>query len=149
MLRKPRAGRKLLVASIGVATMTYVGTNCGGASSLPSGSDDGAAGSSSSGGITGPVGNLMPAPIDARADGRDATGGDGPFIGPVGNLMGIPTDAADSSDRTIADSPEDAADATTQDSPQDSTTDMGTTVFDVIDDFPIANLIVPPLDGGE
>jgi hypothetical protein len=36
-LIRPRKGRKLLVASLGVATMTYVGVQCGGSTTTDKG----------------------------------------------------------------------------------------------------------------
>jgi hypothetical protein len=70
-----------------------------------------------------------------------------------GNLMApVPMDArsADSrGDVATADSSQDSpADTTTPDSPEDSPTDTGPSTFDVIDDFPIGNLIIRPLDSG-
>jgi hypothetical protein len=158
MVRKPRAGRKLLVASIGVATMSYVVTTSGCSTAVGNLAYPDSSGSSGGGGIdTGPTkpgggsgsgsgsgsGGGPPAYMpDARAD----DSGDGPIMGPVGNLMVVPTDASE------VDSTEDSAtDATSADSsadsPADSPTDASVT-FDVFDDFPIANLIVPPFDAG-
>jgi hypothetical protein len=73
---KPRRpfGRKLLVASIGVATLNYVGVNCGGATTTGPGNGDGGPVADS------PIGNLV---------GRDA-----PEDFPVANLVAFP-DAID------------------------------------------------------
>jgi hypothetical protein len=70
------------------------------------------------------------------------------MIGPVGNLMGVPI--SDATTDATADSTNDApADATPADAPQDSTTpDSPTDAPLFIDDFPIGNLIIQPLDSG-
>jgi len=156
MLRKPRVGRKLLVASIGVATMTYVGTTSGCSTSVvgnlmaqPGGTTGSSEGpffgsTGSSGGGSG-SGSATP---DAGAD----HAADGPITAPDGNLIFYPIDAQgmDSSQETSSDatSPDAAsADVTSADSPQDAPSDSPL-IVDVLEDWPIANLIVPPLDAG-
>jgi hypothetical protein len=100
MIPKHRKARKLLVASLGVATMTYVGVQCGGST------DD-----SSDGGVVQPG-------ADAKKDGVSADAVDD-F--PVANLVAPPVDAANDK--------EDVADAQ--------------------DDLPVANLVPPPPDAGK
>jgi hypothetical protein len=95
MAPKRRVGRKLLVASIGVATMTYVGVNCGG-STTNDGTD--------------------------QADATPDTSADAVDDFPVANLVAPPLDGANDAQ---ADAPEDAP-------------------ADAIDDFPVANLVPPP-----
>jgi hypothetical protein len=84
---RPLLAKKILVASLGVATVSYVG--CADSGSSSDGSDGGSA-------AQGPDGNLMATP-DATDD----------FVQVVGNLMATPPpDATDS-----ADAPGDATDA--------------------------------------
>jgi hypothetical protein len=69
---RPRVGRKVLIASIGVATLNYAGISCGGAETS---------------------GNLAPPPADGAADQgvADATHGhDAVDDFPVANLVAMP-----------------------------------------------------------
>jgi hypothetical protein len=78
-----RPGRKILVATIGVATLNYVAVSCGGSSSTGSGTDA-AMGDTGSDHIDEvPVANLVAIPPDAIEE----------F--PVANLVAIPPDALD------------------------------------------------------
>lgn len=72
---RPHHGRKLLVASIGVATLNYVGVHCGGTTTTGGDHSDGG------GVVDGPVGNL--AAPDVVED----------F--PVANLVAFPDAVAD------------------------------------------------------
>ena len=67
--------RKLLVASLGVATMSYLGTSCSSATSPDAGTDTGAEQA---------MGNLAVPPSDARPDTVDDF--------PVANLVAPPVD---------------------------------------------------------
>lgn len=112
-----RKGRKLLVASIGVATMAYVGANCGGSENV--------------------VANLLAPPVDASKDTANPVKDAAPDLVddfPVANLVAPPVDA-----RAI-DVVEDFPVANLVAPPVDAK------VFDVVEDFPIANL-VPPQGG--
>jgi hypothetical protein len=74
---RPRVGRKILIASIGVATLNYAGISCGGSETS---------------------GNLAPPPADGAADHAvaDATHGhDAIEDFPVANLVAMPPDAFD------------------------------------------------------
>jgi hypothetical protein len=77
--QRPHHGRKLLIASIGVATLNYVGIQCGGSASPGSGNlvppPDGSSSSSSSGGSSG---------------GADAHTHDAIDDFPVANLVALP-----------------------------------------------------------
>jgi hypothetical protein len=74
---RPRSARKLLVASIGVAAVTYA---CGG-------------GGGSGPGTHEPVGNLVaPEPTPAADSGATAPDAAGPPEEPVGNLVAPPPD---------------------------------------------------------
>jgi hypothetical protein len=112
--------RKLLVASIGVASMTYVATTtilpaCGGGNS-------GSSFGGEAGGLDSAVGNLMGPQLDS----------------PVGNL-GAPDTSVNHWDARPGDSQ--AADSTSSDSqPSDALQ---------IDDFPVANLAAMPDAGME
>jgi hypothetical protein len=94
MPTRPHHGRKLLVASIGVATLNYVGLQCGGSTTT---SNETEAGSDAVSEF--PVGNLAPAPHDAPS-GADAVSGhadarDAIDDFPVANLVAFPPDAID------------------------------------------------------
>jgi hypothetical protein len=118
---RPPPGRKLLIASVGVATVSYVAlsTSCGSSSTTgnvppPSDAAD-----------EFPVANLVAPPFDAAEE----------F--PVANLVAPPLDAfvppEDARGDVAADGPRDA--------PGDAVSDQAT-----IDDFPVANLVAPPID---
>ena len=125
---RPRPSRKLLVASIGVATVSYMAAT--------------ASCSSSSQGA--PVGNLVAPPNDASQTGDATQPADSPtgeeFA--VGNLVAFPLDAAE-------------GDGAQEGAPQDGSKDvepndgeLKDVVEDVIDDFSrvVGNLIAPPRD---
>jgi hypothetical protein len=131
-----RLARKLLTASLGVATLSYVTavTSCGG--------ETGAVDASPGDERTGPgpvVGNLAPGPTDAqKADVTGAIDATQPdvreeFI--VGNLAPIPIDAH--ADGTPAD--------VTTDTGSDVTTDTSSDVLTIGEHF-IGNLAPPPQD---
>lgn len=106
MTPRTRTPRKILVASLGVATMTYVMASCGGGEVVAnlvgptpeSGPPDGKADTRDEF----PVANLVAIPMDAPADvTKDAVGdtrGDSPRDAftidefPVANLVAIPID---------------------------------------------------------
>lgn len=104
-MRRTLLARKLLVASLGVATVSYVGC----ADSSSNTGDGGNAAQGPDGNLmapppdaqddvtTGPVGNLMaPPPPDATdAPSEPADAPFDVFFGPEGNLMAPPPDAAD------------------------------------------------------
>jgi hypothetical protein len=74
---RPRVGRKILIASIGVATLNYAGISCGGGET---------------------AGNLAPPPNDGAADRAVADsphGHDAVDDFPVANLVAPPPDAMD------------------------------------------------------
>jgi hypothetical protein len=120
---RPPAGRKLLIASVGVATVSYVAlsTSCSSSSN--------------------PAGNLVAPPSDAADEFPVANLVAPPFDAaeefPVANLVAPPLDAfvppADARGDVTADGPRDA--------PGDAVSDQST-----IDDFPVANLVAPPID---
>src|SRR5262252_3930726 len=141
MLRKPRVGRKLLVASMGVATMTYVGTTSGcgdpvanlmspGTSGSSSGGDFGTrpTGGSSSGVFSGPTpaggsssGVFSGSMRDAHAD----HAGDRPVIVMPTDASNMDSTVDSATDATSGDAA--ATDATSADSPEDSPTDASVT----------------------
>jgi hypothetical protein len=100
---RSRPGRKILIASIGVATLNYVGVACGG-------SESGGAKDAGSDQLQ-TTGNLAPPPpVDATTD---QTGLDVIEEFPVANLVAIPPG-------------------------------------DAMDEFPVANLVAPPpMDAGK
>jgi hypothetical protein len=125
-----RTGRKILIASIGVATLNYVGVSCGGDITIPGR------------GIV--FGNLVPPPVgDAAADQQTGdvapppeTGGhDAIEDGPVANLAVRP-DAID--DVPVANLV----------APPDAVEESPVAPRDAFDDFPVANLVAPPIDSG-
>jgi hypothetical protein len=81
MSARRRPGRKILIASIGVATLNYVAVSCGGTSSTGSGMDAATRDTSSIDDV--PVANLVAVPHDAIDD----------F--PVANLVAVPPDVID------------------------------------------------------
>jgi hypothetical protein len=91
MLIRPRQSRKILVASIGVATMSYV-IACGG-TETGSGGDSGGDGAAADRTVTdAPVGNLAAPDVnsDRAADTFDDT--------PVANLVALPDASHDTMD---------------------------------------------------
>ena len=75
MLPRPRVGRKILIASIGVATLNYAGISCGGGETS---------------------GNLVAPPADGAADQAVADsphGHDAVDDFPVANLVAPPPDS--------------------------------------------------------
>jgi hypothetical protein len=136
MAFRPRTSRKILVASVGVATMSYV-ISCGGtASDIGEGGPDGSA-------IDAPnVGNEVGNFLEAGSDGETVEGG---------GTDGMPGDA------TLRDTIDEfpvanlvAVDVGTKDAPMDVTPPTDVTppkdakTKDTIDDFPVANLVVHP-----
>src|SRR5262245_66662889 len=86
MTERKRHGRKLLIASLGVAAVSYVA--CGGSTESDNGGSSNDAGVRGSGGTGGsgvggsqtgggPVGNLMPFPTDSGTGGYQGAGGAG------------------------------------------------------------------------
>ncbi|HXN33804.1 MAG TPA: hypothetical protein VN894_18170 [Polyangiaceae bacterium] len=117
-----RTARKILVASVGVATVSYVsaGTACSSSSSSPA-SEPTLDGATTNDGaptedvvFTGPEGNLMaPPPQDAQGDvatdaPEDVLDLDHVSYGPEGNLMAPPP--ADAQGDVATDAPEDVLD---------------------------------------
>lgn len=91
MLPRPRKGRKLLVASLGVATMTYVGVQCGGSTSNGGGEKTDAKSEATADAVDDfPVANLVAPPYDAKDDVADAQDD---F--PVANLVPPPDSGMD------------------------------------------------------
>jgi hypothetical protein len=131
-------GRKLLVASIGVGTLSYVGVQCGGSETTGPSAD------------ASPdlqtTGNLAP-PVDARASssGASSSGGSSSGASSSGASSGGSSsggaDGATGSDATSKDAP------STDGSGKDATGKDART-FDAIDDFPVANLVAFPPEGG-
>jgi hypothetical protein len=139
---RPRIARKLLSASLGVATLSYVAadTSCGGSTALttPDAAEEFV------------VGNLAPLPTDAQPQEEFA----------VGNLVFIPMDAkadvtrADAASADVA--PADGTtDATQSDVARDTAVETSTetgndspsdALPDVRDEFLIGNLAPPPQD---
>jgi hypothetical protein len=120
-------GRKLLVASIGVATLNYVGLQCGGTTTE----------SSDGGGVTdAPIGNLVARDVggpdlnvpDTNAADTNLPDANGPDTKPAD---------ANASDRSVRDVVEDFPVANLVAFPPDA-----------IDDFPVANLVALPPDSG-
>ena len=81
---RPRVARKLLVASVGVATMAYVGASCGGTTEGPSGGADAATADHVD---DFPVANLVAPPTDAH---DDTSAADALDDFPVANLVAPP-----------------------------------------------------------
>lgn len=86
---RPRIGRKLLVATIGVATVTYVACNdeTSVGNLMPYPQQDSSVSDS-------PVGNLVAPDVQNDVDQSDS---------PVGNLIAPPVDAGDAGDGGDAD----------------------------------------------
>jgi hypothetical protein len=80
MPARRRPGRKILIASIGVATLNYVAVSCGGSSSTGSGGDAAMGDTGSDRVDDVPVANLVAIPPDAIDE----------F--PVANLVAVPPD---------------------------------------------------------
>jgi hypothetical protein len=124
---RPRIARKLLTASIGVATLSYVtsATSCGSSPDHPTTQD-----AASEERV---VGNLAPLPTDAQPP-TDALQVQEIV---VGNLVGIPIDASadEASDASADQAAETATDSAPDDAPQD-----------VRSEFIIGNLASPPQD---
>jgi hypothetical protein len=128
---RPRFARKLLTASIGVATVSYVTavTSCGGDTNATTD----AAPDDANAERAVVVGNLAPVPTDAQL--MDASQFDvrEDFI--VGNLVLIPTDAH----------PDNAQTDVATDTGSDATTDTSSDVLTIGEHF-IGNLAPPPQD---
>jgi hypothetical protein len=110
---RPRVGRKILIASIGVATLNYAGVSCGGSEVAPPGPgvDSGA----------------DQAADQAAADQAAADSTRGPDViddFPVANLVATPDVIEDRPVANLA------------------------VIPDAFDDFPVANLVAPPMDAG-
>jgi hypothetical protein len=114
-------GRKLLVASIGVATLSYVGVQCGGSETTGASKDAGADLQTS--------GNLAPPPDASYDVTSSSSGADGPS-------------GSDAGDAT-------ASDATAGDASGKDAFSTDATGFDAIDDFPVANLVAFPEAGND
>jgi hypothetical protein len=119
-----RRGRKILIASLGVAAVSYVA--CGGSTDDSTGNPGGAgttnsggsaqAGSADTGGSSNNTGGDMSNGTGGSANTGGSVNGGGPI---VGNLMAFPTDAG----------------------PKDAAEDIKIVVFP---DVLVANLIAPP-----
>jgi|SRR5579859_2772082 len=116
-------GRKLLVATIGVATLSYVGVQCGGSETTGAAQD------------AGPdlqtTGNLAPpadAPFDVSSSSSGADGASG-------------SDGAPGIDAT--------ADGSGKDATGTDASGADAAGFDAIDDFPVANLVAFPEAGSD
>jgi hypothetical protein len=84
MAVRPRPGRKILIASIGVATLNYVAVACSSSSGSGSGTDAGSDQMLTTGNLVGPP------PVDATTD---RPGVDVIEEFPVANLVAFPEDA--------------------------------------------------------
>jgi hypothetical protein len=124
--RAPRSlvARKLLVASVGVATVSYVAIASSCSSTAPTGSpspsEDGASSGASSGAASS-------SGATSSSGAGSSSGVVGVFDGPIGNLVAPPPQ--DSSLQDVLDGPSDAV-----------------TGFDVA--HIIGNLLPPPIDSG-
>jgi hypothetical protein len=131
---RPRIARKLLTASIGVATLSYVAsaTSCGSSPDHPTTQD-----AASEERV---VGNLAPLPTDAQGLPTDAQPPNDALQVQeivVGNLVGIPIDA--SADMASDTSSDQAAETATDSAPDDAPQDVRS-------EFIIGNLAPPPQD---